>query len=104
MSAFKSDDLSHHAHWRGSQRGISHADVDLVLGYGRCAHTRNAWIYVVGRAEVRAAALDGVDLRPVEGIHVVVQPGGGVTTVYRNHHLNLRPLRRRRPRRHVRGA
>jgi hypothetical protein len=99
MGARARNGCSGHAQRRGSQRGISEADIEMVLGYGRCVYTRRAWIHVVGRAEVCAAQKEGVDLRPVEGIHVVLDPRGPVRTVYRNQHLNLRPLRRRRPRR-----
>lgn len=82
---------SRHAQRRMSQRAIQPDDVELARAYGRLVHARGAAFHVIGRREVRAAAIDGIDLRRLEGLHVVEARAGDVLTVYRNR--NLRGLR-----------
>ena len=89
-----------HLQRRMSQRGIRDQDIERTLLYGRTEYIRRAHITVVGRREVERAARQGVDIRSLEGIHVVCTPEGVIKTVYRNKQLNLReagnPRRRRR--------
>ena len=85
-----------HLQRRMSQRGIRAGDIERTLLYGRTVRIRKAQITVVGRREVERAAAEGVDLRSLEGIHVVCTPDGFIKTVYRNKQLNLRRPRGRR--------
>lgn len=73
-----------HAWQRMSQRGISPADVEAVIDYGRRGHRHGAVIYFVGRREVTRWGKRGADLREQHGIHVVVDRIGRVLTVWRN--------------------
>lgn len=88
--------LTEHARRRMAQRGIRAAQVAATLRHGRSRDIRGACIYVVGRQEARQARTRGVDLRAVEGIHVVCSPEGVILTVYRNKELNLREQARHR--------
>jgi hypothetical protein len=51
--------------------------------------------HVIGRNEVRRAAVSGVDIARFEGVHVLCGHDGGIITVYRNKNLNFRPRTRR---------
>tara|TARA_B100000678_G_scaffold283835_1_gene284471 strand:- start:565 stop:882 length:318 start_codon:yes stop_codon:yes gene_type:complete len=85
--------LTNHSLRRMAQRGIRQAALMGVLRHGRCLYVRGAQLYVVGKREVQSAAQKSLDLRHLEGIHVVCSPEGVVLTVYRNKNLNLRPRR-----------
>lgn len=92
-----------HARRRMDARRLNVAEVEAAIDYGRVVRIRGALVYVVGHKEVAAAARDGIDLRAVEGVHVVCSSyDGTVKTVYRNRDLQLqpgapwRPERRRR--------
>lgn len=77
--------LTTHAQVRMSHRGLSRWDLEAVIDYGRESWQRGSLTYVVGRREVRAARAHGVDLRHVEGVHVVCSTGSMVVvTAYRN--------------------
>jgi hypothetical protein len=97
--------LTEHARRRMAQRGLSFAAVAAVLRHGRCVHARGACVYVVGRREVERASRAGVDLRALDGIHVLCAADGSILTVFRNRALALRDSsrswradERRRPR------
>ncbi len=78
-----------HGAKRASARRISVVAVDAVLLWGRELRLRGAWVYVVGRRDVRRAAREGVDIASLEGVHVVCSDDGAVITVYRNRHPEL---------------
>ena len=81
-----------HASRRMSARNVSVEAIELALDYGRFRFTRGALCFAIGRKEVAAARRDGLDLRALEGLHVVLSTDGlQVITVYRNRFL--RPLR-----------
>jgi hypothetical protein len=87
--------LTRHALIRMNARRFSPEAVDSVIAFGRIARTRGAEIHVLGRRQVREFASQGVDLRSLEGVHVVCSLDGTVLTVYRNHDLrDLKPRRR----------
>ncbi len=80
--------LTDHASLRMSQRGIRRDQLAAVLRFGRCCHTRGARFFVVGRKEVQRYARQGLDLRPIENLQVLMAPhGDSVITVYRNSRL-----------------
>lgn len=83
-------ELSMHSEKRMSQRGIGEDDILMVLNYGRLLHSRNAYIYVVGKKEVKEAQKEKVNLQKYEGIHVISTIDGTVLTVYRNKNLNIK--------------
>lgn len=86
--------ISCHARSRMSGRRISEGDLDAVITYGRRIHGRGAQIYVVGRKEIEACRKEGLDVRSLEGIHVVCSREGVVITTYRNRGLDgVRGLR-----------
>ncbi len=77
--------LTVHARTRMHSRSFSRWDVEAVVDYGREVWQRGSLTYVVGRREVAAARRDGIDLRHVEGIHVVCSCESlAVLTAYRN--------------------
>lgn len=80
--------LTEHARLRMSQRGIRQTDIGTVLRLGRCRRTRGARFYFVGRKEVRRYAGQGLDLRGVENLQVLLDPhSDAVITVYRSARL-----------------
>lgn len=88
--------LTVHARRRMTARRISRTQVNLVVEYGRMKYVKGARYHSVGRNEVAKHLGRGVDLRAVEGIHVVACTRTDfveVITVYRNH--NFRGLRPR---------
>lgn len=88
--------LTQHAQQRMGMRGISSANVNKVLAYGRKVHIRGAVIFAVGRREIVLCAEYGVDLSGLDGLQVVCSNDGAVMTVYRNRDFRgLRPQRRR---------
>ncbi len=92
--------LSVHAWQRMCARGLSPAAICAALEYGRIVHIREAEYYLLGRAQVAAAARIGVDLHEHEGLQVVVAEDGTIKTAYRNHDFSqLQPDGRDRPRR-----
>lgn len=79
--------LTDHACLRMSQRGIRREQLSAVLRFGRCRHTRGARFFFVGRKEICRYAREGLDLRSVENIHVLMASrDDSVITVYRNTH------------------
>lgn len=81
-----------HARARMNARRVGVSHVELAIDFGRELRQRGALIYVVGRKEIDAAAREGIDLRPIAGVHVVCSPyDGTVKTVYRNQQLQLQP-------------
>ncbi|NEV62319.1 DUF4258 domain-containing protein [Thiorhodococcus mannitoliphagus] len=77
--------LTDHASLRMSQRGIRRDQLAAVLRFGRCRHTRGARYFFVGRKEIRRYAGQGLDLRPLENLQVLMAPrSDAVITVYRN--------------------
>ena len=97
--AIPHDQVSGHARVRMSQRGISIHEIFLVIAFGRISRGRGATIYVVGKKEIASCAADDIDLSSCEGIHVVMNGDGVVSTVYRNHSLPKMKPRRRIPER-----
>ena len=85
--------LTAHARERANRRRFGVAQITAVIDWGRLVYTRGALVFVIGRKEVGVAALQGIDLRELEGFHVVCGTEDGVVlTVYRNHDLRaLRP-------------
>lgn len=80
--------LTEHARLRMSQRGIRRDDLADVLRLGRCRHTRGARFYFVGRKEVRRYARQGLDIRRLKNLQVLLSPkSDDVITVYRNPEL-----------------
>ena len=91
--------LTKHAKVRMQQRGLSPEGISKVLRYGRIAYVRGACIYAIGRKEIDQLAPHGVDLRFLDGAHVVCTHCGIVVTCYRNRDLRgLKPSKRRRRR------
>lgn len=80
--------LSVHAWQRMCARGHSPDAVRAALEHGRIAHVREADFYIIGRAEIAAAARTGFDLRRLDGLHVVVADDGTIKTVFRNRELS----------------
>lgn len=89
--------MSHHAVKRMSQRAINPEQIQLALEYGRLIHSRHAKFYVIGKKEVRRLAKEGLDLRLMEGLQVVVNEKTNlVMTVYKNQDFRqIRPQYRR---------
>jgi len=86
-----------HASVRMGQRSIPERDVHLVLKHGRAFYPdgRKACYYVIGKREVRAAAMHGLSLSHLEGITVVVcSREGRINTVYRNRDFSRHAKRR----------
>lgn len=80
--------LTDHANRRMSQRGIRREILDGVLQFGRRRYVRGTRSFFVGRKEVKQYAREGIDLRPLENIHVLMNPQSDcVITVYRNARL-----------------
>lgn len=79
--------VTQHAALRMQQRGIAAGALSTVLTYGRRVHAKGVIYFVVGRKEVARYAIQGIDLKPVEGIHALVTTDGAVVTVYRNQDL-----------------
>lgn len=93
--------VTDHARARMAQRGVRPHQVGAVLSFGRRTYTRGAEVYVIGRREVEAAQRHGVDLRGLDGLHVVCTANDVVLTVFRNKQLQLRDSKYRR---HARAA
>lgn len=102
--------LTEHAWERMSGRRVSPAEIALVLRRGRMARTKGSCIFSIGRREVEHASDEGLDIRRLEGVHVVTSEESGhlvVLTVFRNRDfscLKLRTAGRYRPRWNVRDA
>lgn len=80
--------LTEHANRRMSQRGIAEDDLATVLCFGRCRHARGARFYFVGRKEVQRYARQGIDIRHLENLQVLLAPrANAVITAYRNPRL-----------------
>ena len=78
--------LTEHAQVRLTQRRISPEALAAVLTYGRRVHVRATQIRAIGRQEVARFRVKGVDLRPYEGLQVLVDNSSEtVITAYRNH-------------------
>jgi hypothetical protein len=75
-----------HAWQRMSARGVSPADVDAALAWGRVGHELgHATSHFLGRREVEQAARHGEDLAHLEGLVVVVAADGAtILTTFRN--------------------
>jgi len=78
--------LTGHAITRMSARGITKEAVNTVLQFGRPFFVRGAEIYVIGRQDVKKAAIHvKKKLLQYEGLQIVCLPGEGIIlTVYRN--------------------
>ena len=94
--------LTVHARTRMSQRAIRPDIIRLAMLFGREVHAANAVFVAVGRREVCAARIDGIDIDDLEGITVVCSRSGCVMTVYRDR--TLRALGRARRIRFASGA
>jgi len=91
--------LSIHAIERMQQRGISNEAVFQTIAFGRITRGRGATIYAIGKKEVGEYAKQGIDLSYCEGVHVVMNRRGTVSTVYRNLSMPKIKPRRRMPER-----
>ena len=79
-------ELTFHAEARLAQRRIPPQAVEAVLAYGRSAFVRGAQIRAIGRREVERFQKKGIDLRPFNGLQVLLASDGShVLTAYRNH-------------------
>ena len=78
-----------HSRTRMAQRGISEDMVHKVFEYGREVFTNGAIHMVIGRREVVFHMARGIDLRQVEGLHILcpTRRYGLVVTAYRNRNL-----------------
>ena len=77
--------ITEHARLRMSQRGIGKDDVEEVLRLGRCQHAHGARFYFVGRKEVQRYARQGLNIRHLENLQVLLAPhSDDVITVYRS--------------------
>ena len=89
--------LSQHAIKRMSQRAINSEQIQLALKYGRLIYSRHAKFYVIGKKEVQRHNKEGLDLRFMEGLQVLVNEKTNlVMTVYKNKDFRqIRPQCRR---------
>jgi len=83
MAWFKTTE---HSRTRLAQRGISAEMVHKVFEFGREVFTKGALCMVIGRKEVAFHMARGIDLRRVEGLHILCPTSsyGLVVTAYRN--------------------
>lgn len=81
--------ITDHSRTRLSQRGITESMLQLAFEYGREVFTKGAICMIVGRKEVELQMERGIDLRSVEGLHVIcpTRTYGLVVTAYRNRNL-----------------
>jgi hypothetical protein len=78
--------LTQHAEVRLGQRRIPPSALAAVLAYGRRSFVRGAQVRAIGRNEVQRYQAKGIDLRPYEGLQVLLAADGSqVLTAYRNH-------------------
>jgi hypothetical protein len=75
--------ITKHAHARMRSRSITEADISDAIEFGRTFFSRGAIFKIVGRKEIRRFEED-VDLRHLDGLHVVLAADGAVITVYKN--------------------
>lgn len=87
--------LSDHAVRRAEQRRISGDAIERVMQFGRRFVTRQAMIFVIGKQEIQRHR-DQVDLSTLNGVHVVLAPGGPVITVYRNRNFHRKDFAKSR--------
>lgn len=73
-----------HARLRMAQRGVSDAQVERVLQYGRKIHHRGVLVFLVGKREVQQYVGLTDDIHELEGLHVVINTERVVITAYRN--------------------
>ena len=85
--------LSAHAAARMGQRRIPDAALAAVLTYGRRTFVRGSQVRAIGRREVERFLTQGIDLRPFEGLQVLLDSAGSqVITAYRSQDFRkLRP-------------
>lgn len=82
--------LTDHAQRRMCGRRININMAEKVLLYGRKIHQKGAEYHIIGKKEVIKYKHRGIDLRDLEGIHVVVQKNSDayvILTVFRNRDL-----------------
>jgi|GEM_PF-2963363 len=81
-----------HAWQRMSARGISQAEIDAALAWGRVHHTSHgATTHFIGRRQVERAARERVDISALEGLVVVMAlDSGTIITTYRNRSRKMR--------------
>jgi len=84
--------ITRHAKHRMDCRRITATAVDAALTYGREVPTRGAFVYAIGRKEVKLWLELGVDLSNYSGLQVVCSTDAVVLTAYRN--KDFRMLRR----------
>lgn len=83
-----------HAHLRICQRGLSEADIDVVLRYGRRFHAADAVIYFLGDRDLPAEEIRR--LGHLRGAAVILTPTQEkVITVWRNRRHGMRTIRRK---------
>ena len=76
--------LSRHAESRMFQRSLSRSKLARVLEFGEPIYDRGAVIYRIGKKLIAKLLPLGIDLKDLDGIHVVTVGEGVVLTVYRN--------------------
>ena len=86
--------ISRHAQIRMQQRGLTKNVVEKALQYGRLVYVKGAQIFAIGTKEIKHYSKLGVDLKFLDGIHVVTSKEQVVVTCYRSRNLkSLRPSR-----------
>lgn len=88
LSFIQMPNKTNHAETRMNQRGFNNEQIASVIKYGRAVHAKGVIFYVVGRKEVSHYAKEGIDLRDVEGLQILISPNNSLITVYRNHDLS----------------
>ena len=86
--------ISRHAGRRMSQRSIRIEQICLTVRHGRRVYSPGVLVFVIGRKEVQRHR-NRVDLRSIEGFHVLIGEDC-VVTAYRNNDLQLKRLRKNR--------
>lgn len=76
--------LTQHAVIRMQQRGISEADINTVMRFGRSIRSKALMYYVLGRKEIQRYAVLGFNFSDLHGLQVLVSAEGKVVTTYRN--------------------
>ncbi|MFN3981155.1 MAG: DUF4258 domain-containing protein [Caldilinea sp.] len=83
-----------HARLRICQRGLSEADIDAVLRYGRRFYAADAVIYFLGDRDLPAEETRHIG--HLRGVGVILAPAQAkVITVWRNRRHGMRTIRRK---------
>lgn len=88
LSFIQMPNQTNHAETRMNQRGFNSGQIASVIKYGRAVRAKGVIFMFVGRKEVSRYAKEGIDLRDVEGLQILISPDNALITVYRNHDLS----------------